>query len=78
MSHMRYEMCAANISGAIADISLADCSSVKDKPKKKRCDTCRKRVGLTGMLFCHIFMPWPNVVCPEVFVLFVCECVHVS
>jgi len=44
-------MFSANITGAIAGISLADCSHMKDKPKKKRCDTCRKRVGLTGMLY---------------------------
>lgn len=37
-----------HITGAIAGISLEDCSSGKDRPKKKRCDSCRKRVGLTG------------------------------
>jgi len=42
-------MLAENIAGAIADISLEDGSAGKEKPKKKRCDSCRKRVGLTGL-----------------------------
>jgi len=52
-----YWMFAEHITGAIAGISLEDSSSlaVKHKAKKKRCDSCRKRVGLTGMVHDNIF-----------------------
>ena len=44
-----------SIAGAVAGICLEDCSSGKEKPKKKRCDNCRKRVGLTGVLGYDMF-----------------------
>ena len=52
-----YWMFAEHITGAIAGISLEDSSSsaAKHKPKKKRCDSCRKRVGLTGIVHDNIY-----------------------
>jgi len=44
-------MFADHITSAIAGISLEDDSPDKQKAKKRRCDICRKRVGLTGMLY---------------------------
>jgi len=55
-------MFAENITGAIAVVSLEDCPTAKDKTRKKRCDNCRKRVGLTGTLHCHFFTTFNIVV----------------
>lgn len=55
-------LCAEGVAAALTDMSLEDCSlASKDKLKKKRCDSCRKRVGLTGtlrlitLLTCSVF-----------------------